>query len=432
MRILRAGLATALVALLAVSQASAQTVAPPSAAPDTATLRSIESQVAGIRGLQPLSEPDLKLLDHTSLSTYLRDQFTRNYLPAERVADQKELVAFGFIRPGDDLVQIELNLLNNQVIGVYDPDAKSLFVVSDQGAFGPAARITYAHEFNHALQDEYYNLNKIAPKHPDSNDHSLAVHGLIEGDAIMLQTIWAQQNLTSDDLMQLAYGSGSADAGLAQAPLLVRSELLFPYTDGFNFVRQIYRQAGSSYAAVDRVFASPPESTAQVLHPDKYRDQVHPTSVDLGDLAAGLGADWQRVSSGVLGEFDTRVLLEQWGTPPTQATRIATGWSGDHWQLIENNGSTAIALRSTWESPNAANEFFTAYTQGLRTRFVGADVPVSSSVREALTTTDTATDVRVQGNDVLAVIATDRDTADAVVSAVISSSTFTSSTSFAL
>src|SRR6185437_12887348 len=118
-----------------------------------------------------------------------------------------------------------LSLLGDQVIGVYDTDAKSLFVVADKGAFGPAARVTFAHEFNHALQDQHFALDSIAPKHSDNNDRSLAAHALIEGDAIMLQTLWAQQNLSEAELLDLLNTAGS-DAGLAEAPLLVRTELL--------------------------------------------------------------------------------------------------------------------------------------------------------------------------------------------------------------
>jgi hypothetical protein len=401
---------------LVSSPASAETTA----TPDTATLRSIEAQVAQIRGLKPLADPELRLLDHTSLNTYLADQFTRNYLPTERESDQAEMVALGLIQPTDDFMQIELNLLNNQVVGVYDPDLKSLFVVSDEGDFGPAARITYAHEFNHALQDQYYDLNKIAPKHPDSNDHSLAIHGLVEGDAIMLQTMWAQQNLSADDLVQLTRGSGGADAGLAQAPLIVRSELLFPYTDGFSFVRQTYRLAGNSYAAVNQVFENPPESTAQVLHPDKYRAHIHPIDVQLGDIAASVGRGWRRVGSGVLGELDTRVLLEQWGTPPGDANRMAAAWRGDRWQLVEANGHPAIALKSTWETPSAAADFFSAYTSGLHVRFSNATVEESSGVREVLTDAGAVSDVRLDGRDVLVVIAFDRDTSESIVGAITS------------
>jgi hypothetical protein len=45
-------------------------------------------------------------------------------------------------------------------------------------------------------------------------------------------------------------------------------------------------------------------------------------------------------------------------------------------------------------------------------------VEESSSTRQALTTPVTATDVRLQGNDVVAVIAFDRESAAAIVNAV--------------
>jgi hypothetical protein len=412
MPVFRPWLLAGLALLLSVSQAGAQ------AAPDTTQLRSIETQVAELRGLVPLADPELQVLDHTALSSYLSDEFARNYLPEEREADQKEMVAFGFIRPADDLVQIELKLLNEQVVGIYDPDVKSMFVVADGGEFGPAARITYAHEFNHALQDQYYDLNKLAPKHHTNNDRSLAVHGLIEGDAIMLQTMWAQRYLTQAEMLKLLQGADASDAGLAETPLIVRSELLFPYTDGFSFVRQVYRQAGNSFAAINDVLIHPPESTAQVLHPDKYRAQVRPVDVQLPELSGAVGDGGRPVGSGVLGELDTRVLLEQWGTPHSDATRIAGGWAGDHWQLVENGSHTAMAYRSTWVTPEAAADFFGAYSQGLRTRFTGATSAQSTSMRETLTTSDSVTDASVQGTDVLCVIASDRETANAVLAAL--------------
>src|SRR6266567_274965 len=413
MNFLRASLASALGALLLMAApASAQNnPAFGAAAPDTATLRAIEDQVSQIRGLQALTEPELKLLDHASLTAYLADQFEREYLPSERKSDQKEFVLLGLLKPTDNLVQMQLNLLSDQVIGVYDSETKALFVVADQAGFGPGERMTYAHEFNHALQDQYYDLNKIAPKHPVSNDRSMAVHALIEGDAIMLQTLWAQSNLTQDDLIQLARGSAGADDSLARVPLVVRTELLFPYIDGFNFVRQAFRQAGNDYAVVDDLFNNPPESTAQLLHPEKYQNHVQPVDVGLGDIAARLGPEWRMVGSGVLGELDTRIMLEQWGSDHSEAMRTAAGWSGDQWQLVEKDGRAAIVLKSTWETPESAKAFYSSYTRGLRTRFDSAMVEESTSSRQALTTPVTATDIRLQGNDVLTVIAFDRESA---------------------
>ena len=420
MNSLRACLASALGALLLLAApASAQSnPAIGAAAPDTSTLRAIEGQVSQIRGLQALTEPELKLLDHASLTAYLADQFDHDYLPSERESDQKEFVLLGLLKPTDNLVQIQLSLLSDQVIGVYDSETKALFVVADQAGFGPGERMTYAHEFNHALQDQYYDLNKIAPKHPASNDRSLAVHALIEGDAIMLQTLWAQSNLSQDDLIQLARVSAGSDDSLARVPLVVRTELLFPYIDGFNFVRQAYRQGGNDYAVLDDLFNNPPESTAQLLHPEKYQNHVHPVDVQLGDVAGRLGPDWRKIGSGVLGELDTRIMLEQWAADHSAAMRTASGWAGDQWQLVEKEGRSAIVLKSTWETPEAAQAFYSAYTRGLRTRFDSAMVEESSSTRQALTTPVTATDVRMQGSDVLTVIAFDRESAGAIVDAV--------------
>jgi hypothetical protein len=420
-RVFSALVLCASLAFASIAVASAQSTAVNGSGSDTSTLRAIEGQVSTIRGLPALFQPELNVLDHVSLRQYLADEFERDYLPAEREADQKLWVALGLIKPTDDYVQLQLDLLTDQVVGVYDADTRALLVVGDHGAFGPAEKITYAHEFNHALQDEYYDLNRIAPKHPESNDRSLAVHGLIEGDAILLQTLWAQQNLSQDELIQLVRSAAGSDASLARAPAILRAELLFPYTDGFNFVRQAFRDADNTYANIDGLFKNPPESTAQVLHPDKYRNQVHPLEVQLPDIAASLDGNLRRVGSGVLGELDTRVLLEQWGSDHADAVRIASRWAGDHWQLVEKDGRSAIVFKSTWESPAAASDFFSAYARSLRTRFDSATTEDSSRTHQALTTPVSATDLQLQGSDVLLVIAFDRDTANAIGSVVTSS-----------
>jgi len=415
MSLLRLALGAALLGLsLAPASAAAQS------APDLASLRAIEDQVQHLRGLHATDTPPVQVLDQAALRQYLTDELERDYLPSERESDQKELLALGLIGPGDDLLQIQLDLLSDEVVGLYDADTKSMYVVGD-AAFGPTERITYAHEFTHALQDQHYDLRALAPKHPLSNDRSLAAHALIEGDAVLLQTLWAETNLTQDELLDVARASASGgDDVLSRVPPIVRAELLFPYVDGLSFVRQTYRQAGNDYAALDAVFQHPPTSTAQVLHPDKYRAHVEPVDVSLPDLAAALGPDWRHVGAGVLGELDTRVLLQQYGDR-LEAIRVAGGWSGDSWQLVERDGQSAIVLSSVWESEEAATNFFSAYGRGLRARFAAAAADVASPTRLALSTQTAATDLRLDGRTVLAVIAPDRPTADALVAAVVAS-----------
>jgi hypothetical protein len=90
--------------------------------------------------------------------------------------------------------------------------------------------------------------------------------------------------------------------------------------------------------------------------------------------------------------------------------------------VVDRAGRSAIVVKSTWETPAAARDFFSSYARGLRTRFDAATVDESSATRQALTTPVAATDLQLHGNDVLAVIAFDRESANAIVGAVSASS----------
>jgi hypothetical protein len=384
--------------------------------PDPATLRAIEAQVSQLRGLQPLAPVELRVLDEASLQHYLVDTFNRDYLPSERESDQKSLVAFGLLAPTDDLVQLELNLYQQQIVGLYDPDDRLMYVVNG-GTFGPADKVTYAHEFDHALQDQYFSLNAVAPKHPLSNDRSLAAHAVIEGDAVMLQSQWTAADLTNEDKQQLAQGMAGGDGGLSNVPPVLRTELLFPYLDGLRFVREAYRLAHNDYSAIDALLKDPPTSTAEILHPERYFDGWRPVDVALPSLVSVLGDDWRQVGSGVFGELDLRTMLAQYGDRQT-AESVAAGWSGDRWQLVEKDGQDTMVLKTHWSSDNAAGAFFDAYRRGLQSRFAGAVVEEDSAARQALTTAGWATDVRLSGSDVVAVIGPDAQTVGTVIAAL--------------
>ncbi|MBV9579566.1 MAG: hypothetical protein JO057_13340, partial [Chloroflexi bacterium] len=270
--------------------------------------------------------------------------------------------------------------------------------------------------YDHALQDQYYDLSTLLPKHPDNDDQSLAMQALTEGDAALLQRLWAQQSLTQDQLSQL--GQSASPSKLLSAPLFLREQLLFPYGDGFTFVRQIYQTSG--YAGVDDVYRNPPQSTAQILHIDKYRNHVSPVEVDLPDLSQGaLGDGWREISSNVFGELDLRLILSQL-IDSAQGTRAASGWAGDRWELLEHNGQQALVVKSVWDSSDSASNFFNAFAEAMRNRYFGASVDEASDTRQALTTGTAATDVRKDGSTVVAVISFSRDTASAIADAVSS------------
>ena len=381
---------------------------------DTALLRQIESDVAGLRGLQPRASVPLRFLDQQALERYFVDKFNQDYLPNERESDQKLLATLGIINSSETVVQILLDVLEEQIIGIYDEDQKTMYLVADNGQFGPDEKGTFVHEYVHALQDQYFDLTTLAPKHPQNDDRSLAIQALTEGDGTLVQRLWSQKNLTADELNQL--GQGSAMSKLLSAPLFLREQLLFPYTDGFNFVRQVYQAYGN--AGIDDVFRNPPESTAQILHMDKYRNHVAPVEVSLPDLAAGsLGPGWRQIKSNVLGELDLRLVLSQL-TDSTRGVRGASGWAGDRWQLLEKDGRPALVIKSVWDSDNEARTFLETFGLAMKNRFAGAKEEEASTTRQALTAATAATEVRRDGATVVAVIAFDRPTAEAIAVAV--------------
>jgi len=385
---------------------------------DNPVLQQIEAEVVDLRGLQPKVAVPIKMLDQAALQRMYADRFNQDYLPSERESDQKLLATIGLVGPNESVVQILQDVLQEQILGVYSQDDKTMYMLADgsNGQIGPDEKDTFAQEYDHALQDQYFDLSALVPKHPDNDDRSLAMQAVTQGDATLIQRLWAQQNLTSDELSQL--GQNSSGSKLFSMPLYLREQLLFPYADGFNFIRQIYQTSG--YAGVDDVFQNPPQSTAQILHMDKYRNHVAPVSVDLPDLSQGaLGDGWRQISTNVFGELDFRLILAQL-TDSTTGVRGSSGWAGDRWELLEKDGRQALVSKSVWDSDADAKLFLQTFGQAMQNRYFGAQVDSATDTRQALTAAQTATEMRRNGRTVVAVISFDRPTAEAMADAVSS------------
>jgi hypothetical protein len=156
------------------------------------------------------------------------------------------------------------------------------------------------------------------------------------------------------------------NAVLASMPPILRDQLLFPYTRGLAFVEGV--RATGGWAAVDMAYARPPDSTEQIMHPDKYVAHEAPTRIDIpADLAAGLGAGWRVDMQDTLGEFGLMEwLLRGGGVSDEVATAAAAGWGGDRLVLVSMGSKYGIAVQTTWDSTADAAEFAAAATTALR------------------------------------------------------------------
>ena len=322
----------------------------------------IEAQVVQLRGLQPTAPVTRDVLDEAGLRAYLEKSFAEDN-PASLVASTETLYKALLLMPSDaSLESLYIELLTSQVAGLYDDKTKQMYVVSKSGAIGPAEEVTYAHEYTHALQDQHFGLRSVVGEAKDQGDRTLARTTLVEGDATLLMSLWAQAHLTPAELGQVATASDPAsEAVLAKMPAILRETLLFPYTSGITLALGDFQRGG--FGAINDRFSNPPDSTEQILHADKLAAAEQPVAVQLpDDLAGRLGTGWAVSMQDTLGEFQLGILLrDAGGVTASVASAAAAGWGGDRVALVEGPaGATGVVLDTAWDTNTDATEFSAA------------------------------------------------------------------------
>lgn len=278
--------------------------------------------------------------------------------------DAAFLVGFDFVpQPGKrgGVARIE-DVLAEQVVGFYDRADGKVFIPdvhlrTEDELFEQEAVL--AHEAQHALQAQHFPRAPAA----QSSDESLAQLALTEGDAQVAMGAWVGARAGAPVGRSLrrivevtkrvplaSVTRGEEDRTLDKALGLTRKRLEFPYRDGMLFVADVYRAGG--FPLIDKVYESPPRSTAQILHPEKYLAGEVPRPV--ADPRPPPG--YTLSTAGTLGELDTRVLLERCLDAET-AARAAAGWAGDRYGVFAGpEHRLATAWVSAWDTEQDARE----------------------------------------------------------------------------
>jgi hypothetical protein len=243
-----------------------------------------------------------------------------------------------------DLRQTRAQALGSQVIGFYVPKTGELVVQVQGQQLEPLDRTTLAHELEHALADQNLGFPIPLEPKPGREDRDLAGIALVEGDATLTMQRYAAM-LPFDQQLQLADPSlaAEAEAGLAGLPYYLRQELLFPYEDGLSFVCGQYAKGG--WPAVNRAYADPPTTSAQILFPDRYaagEDAVDPSNP--GDP----GSDWSKEGEHELGAANLEWLFEAPGGEKSVAldhpVATAATWAGGEVHVWERGRDTALGV----------------------------------------------------------------------------------------
>ena len=362
----------------------------------------IEQQVQAIRGLTAKTVVTPQVLDEAGLAKELDGQFNAGNPAATLAAEQRVYTALGLLPNGINLHDELFKLLTSQVAGFYEPDTKKMFVVSRSGGLGATEKVTFAHEFDHALQDQHFDLTKLGTDVPGQGDRDLARLSVAEGDATLLMTLWLQQGLTPAELIgMLGQSLDPAQTAILNAmPPYLRDQLMFPYTSGLSFIQSLYQAGG--WPAIDAVYGSPPDSTEQIIHPEKYAAHEKPVTVTIpADIAGRLGTGWTAPYQDTFGEY----TLDEWlrvagGLDQTVAADAAAGWGGDRLVLVNGpSDAWGVALVTKWDT-TADADAFAAAAQTTVGKLSGADLfrPVAGEVAVVVGSND---DIRARLANVL-------------------------------
>ena len=209
-----------------------------------------------------------------------------------------------------------------------------------------------------ALQEQHFrwraNIDRVSLE-----DRRSAFRALAVGDATLtLLTMGAKEDelkLLPSRLGIAAQAAGEIDKLAASLPDFLRRQLTFPYRHGSQFVYWAFKSNG--WQGVDGLYTSPPLSTSEILHPEKYFvDREAPLRFFPAQLLRRFKES--PIVDQTLGEDAIVGLLARDRPVPAD---IAAGWRGDQLFAFPETGNPTIIWFSSWRTEDQARAFLRVY-----------------------------------------------------------------------
>jgi hypothetical protein len=297
------------------------------------------------------------------------------------------------------------------VVGVYVPWERSLFVVVGRGRTPLTTGMTVVHELVHVLQHQHFpEIFDFRYGLIQNDDVVRALVAVLEGDAALTALATDPREAFARDLkdalifQQMMLG-GLEESGTElpaqtdseaqteqqepggkqldlvvlwcdpedleelreervtllgggskpkEAPLMLRMTRVFPYAYGIVFMALAYAQDGNR--ALNAQLRSPPLSTLQLHFPDEDRP-VEFIRLPLGELASALSARGCKLGyNNVAGALILRVLLQE-QEPGGAHEALLRSCSGDRFVHVYCPDGWELAWATRWRNAAAAADF---------------------------------------------------------------------------
>jgi hypothetical protein len=327
-------------------------------------IRELMSATERLRELRFRAPVAVRIQDRRAMRAYVESALD----DVELARVRRRYLALGLLDPTLDVRELTSALMEEELLGYYDPKQKYLAIREDVASTlsraaesaSLAFRATVVHELVHALQDQHLGLSE-AMERERTTDEENAFGAVVEGDATFAMMGYLEESQGSSlaalaaDRQGLARSlrdNASAPAGrLAAAPAIVREPLLFRYREGALLAAALYAQEG--WAAIDRAHGDAPTSTYAVSEPSRYIGRADTPRVTLPELVGLDEHGCALVDRDVLGSLELAAAL---ASPALPLVELARSWRGDEYAVLRCGDRDASLWLLRFAAPAAARK----------------------------------------------------------------------------
>lgn len=332
--------------------------------PEPAYIAEIKAAVSELRGLEWKAPLVVEVVSRQEIQRRARAANDRDAKPDRLAGDGDTYRLLKVIPRGLDYAKALDDLLSGLILGFYDPKTKELVVRDSGGEVDAQTKVTIAHELDHALGDQWFDFGGTTDVlyEADRQEEYQAVSALIEGDAKLLESRYADRYLSDEEQIELLLGGlvGSGDdvSAVLELPRFMLGELYFPYTTGLEFAER--QAAAKGFSGVDDAYRRPPVSTEQIIHPDRYNAGQGWQPPALPEVAAATSC--VDVRRGTLGESTLAEVLDE-RLSTSDASAAVEGWNGDSFRAVRCGGALGMVLRIESDAEADAVRLTQAFTR---------------------------------------------------------------------
>jgi len=333
-----------------------------------------------------------------------REQFAANrtgqsYTTRQRLHQNAKWEAMFVVNESTNALAVQESNTAASVGGFYAIGREEIVIVSENTTSPKMNEITLAQELFHALQAQVFDAYNSSWYPGRTTEAHNTADGVIEGDGNYVDHLYEQRCDAGWDCL-LPQNGGSGGAGDVNLGML--SVTLQPYSDGPALAQQFQQEEG--WEAVNDLYANPPASTEQVIHPEKYGVD-EPTYPSVEDGSSG---EWDvldmgegRIDHASFGEAGLAVMMwypsnvesQRAGSPQSvvldyldfynfeggsnelraidpydYSFPVTSGWDGDRLVPYVTDDSaltneTGYVWEINWDSEDDAAEFVEGYEQ---------------------------------------------------------------------